>query len=873
MNFSVEQETAIMLSERNNMIINSVAGSGKTTVLLHICKKYPSQSNLLLTYNKDLQTETVEKAKKMKLTNVTPLTLHSCCSQFYGIKCQTDEGIKEVLDKDLKPQQILSFDRIIGDEFQDQTPIYFRLFCKIIRDFNCAPLITIVGDVKQCIYQYNGSDERFLSFGSRLLRSLNEFEWKEVKLTQSFRISTEIAHFTCSLYNNTPNFITSKKALYRKPVYCIMDQYEPWKIADILKRNNVNFQLKANDTFVLAKSIRDSKLKQEKSKSFSPFSPICKFENYVKSNVSNFLINVSVDDEKIRISPSGTKMEISSYHRTKGLEARQIFVFNFDSSYFEYFARDQNPSKCPNDIYVAVTRAKDHLVLLHHFDKDMLGFLDPETLLQDCDVTFVQDVYEMLLRRFNGCFNRFRYNLKFDKNYDDNGTPILKRPFKKDKDYSIKLQTYQQKLDTFKQIVDNFISEETRKNQEDVLKYGGLEKYKLLLILRRFQENKDLTLFNLFGRQFEKFQKNEPVNKKQFVKTKKQCFEDFKTEFDTFGLRMQTFYSDNQQVNKEDRKSYSHEHNMKRLKYKNIFLLSNFTVTDFLRNLNVDFKEDILPKLASYTVKQPKENEILIPCEVTGEQVSDINGIVIPTIYQHVCCKDKNAISIIFDKETQTDILSLIEKCKKTNGECIQNANTLMEQIMEKIKDKDATTNPEFTIEEYTFMATCYWTYQNNYFFKICQLKTYQWISEKQKTECVNRIINLKLSTQLEFEKKVSVWFPNEREGTDYGLSGRIDCFDTETNIVWEFKCVKELQHIHKIQLLLYMFLLGKETGKTQTDIMVGHLFNIRTNELIEIKCNFYNLEQIVVHLCNCKLNSNPTEFNDDEEFLECFKA
>ena len=59
-------------------------------------------------------------------------------------------------------------------------------------------------------------------------------------------------------------------------------------------------------------------------------------------------------------------MEISSYHRTKGLETKQVFVFNFDSSYFEYYARDQNPSKCPNDIYVAVTRAKDHLVLLHH---------------------------------------------------------------------------------------------------------------------------------------------------------------------------------------------------------------------------------------------------------------------------------------------------------------------------------------------------------------------------------------------------------------------------------------------------------------------------------------------------------------------------
>lgn len=842
MHFSSEQETAIQLAERNNMIINSVAGSGKTTVLLQICKNYPTQSNLLLTYNKDLQTETLEKAKKMKLSNVQPLTLHSCCGQFYGVNCQTDEGIKEVLEKDLKPQKSFTFDRIIGDEFQDQTSTYFRLFCKIIRDFNCPPLITIVGDVKQCIYQYNGSDDRFLSLGSRLLRSLNEYEWKEVKLTQSFRISTEVANFTCSLYNNT-NFITSKKCLHRKPVYCIMDQYEPWKIADILRKNNDNFHLKACDTFVLAKSIRENekpKKENHKTSTICNFkSPICNFENYVKSTVTNFLVNVSVDDEKIRLQPTGKKMEISSYHRTKGLETKQVFVFNFDSSYFEYYARDQNPSKCPNDIYVAVTRAKDHLVLLHHFDKDMLQFVEPEILVEVCDITFVQNMYQLLLRRFNGCFQRFKYNLKYDKDFD--------------------VKNFKPQLIKFQQDIETFLNEEVSDKETDK------EKYKLVLILKRFQENKDLTLFNFFGRSFDKFKKNTPLlHKKEYLK-KKQSFQDFKNEFDRFVLLTK-------EINQEERKSYKHEYKMKLKPYEYIFLIKDYSVSELLRNLTFDFNKDILPKLFLYTTLQEKEIEIRIPCDVVGEQVSDINGIVIPTIYQHICCGKKDAITTIFDKDIQSEILKILLKCKKTNGECIQNASAIMDKVLLKLKNENQN-EISFTIEEYTFMATCYWTFQNKYYFKICQLKTYEWISEKEKTDCVNRIIGLKLSENIHFERPVSEWFENCFKDANYSLSGRIDCYDEETDIIWEFKCVKELQHIHKIQLLLYMFLLGKEKGKEKTDCLTGNLFNIRTNELIQLKCTFQNLEEIVIHLCNCKLNSNPNVFNDDDEFLEHYKA
>ena len=61
-NISDEQLSVIEgLSQNNNIIVDSVAGSGKTTCNLHIAKSFPLLNILLLTYNAKLKLETREK--------------------------------------------------------------------------------------------------------------------------------------------------------------------------------------------------------------------------------------------------------------------------------------------------------------------------------------------------------------------------------------------------------------------------------------------------------------------------------------------------------------------------------------------------------------------------------------------------------------------------------------------------------------------------------------------------------------------------------------------------------------------------------------------------------------------------------------------
>lgn len=53
-----------------NIICNSVAGSGKTTTILGICKEYKDKQFLILTYNRKLMDETKARADREFIFNV-----------------------------------------------------------------------------------------------------------------------------------------------------------------------------------------------------------------------------------------------------------------------------------------------------------------------------------------------------------------------------------------------------------------------------------------------------------------------------------------------------------------------------------------------------------------------------------------------------------------------------------------------------------------------------------------------------------------------------------------------------------------------------------------------------------------------------------
>ncbi|KAG8767811.1 hypothetical protein FRC15_005460 [Serendipita sp. 397] len=79
------------------------------------------------------------------------------------------------------------------------------------------------------------------------------------------------------------------------------------------------------------------------------------------------------------------KLEIASVHSYKGRE-RDLVIYFVDGTYYEYYGRDRPENVLPNDIYVAYTRPKKQLVLLHHHRNPLLPIMPPSKIKATCEI-------------------------------------------------------------------------------------------------------------------------------------------------------------------------------------------------------------------------------------------------------------------------------------------------------------------------------------------------------------------------------------------------------------------------------------------------------------------------------------------------------
>lgn len=369
---SIEQNDIIkQLSLNYNVIVDSVAGSGKTTCNLHIAKYFNNKKILLLTYNSKLKIETREKIKKLILNNIEVHSYHSFCVKYYDNYCFNDTNITIILKNNSLVINKFNYDLIVLDEAQDISTLYYHLICKIFKDNNnLNTQICIFGDKKQSIFNFNNADERFIKYANDLFK-FNSNKLIKCYLSTSFRITNEMSLFInkCLLKEDR---IISNKITNNKPRYIICNCFNYNKPLEEIKYY-LNLGYKPDDIFILAPSVK------------SLNTPIRILENKIKINMPNIMVYVPInDDEKLDDDLLKGKLIFSTFHQTKGLERKVVIIFNFDNSYFKFYNKNVNPLFCSNELYVATTRGLEHLTLFHHYQNDFLTFIDKSIIENYC---------------------------------------------------------------------------------------------------------------------------------------------------------------------------------------------------------------------------------------------------------------------------------------------------------------------------------------------------------------------------------------------------------------------------------------------------------------------------------------------------------
>lgn len=399
---TLEQQVAIdtLLHTEHNLIIDSIAGSGKTTTILHLAQSAPDTRFLVLVYNRRLMLETEERVQGLGLQNVTVLNYHALGARYYTPECATDQGLKRVVEENMfvvEGLRLPDFSVLVMDEQQDMTPILKRFVDKVIRDKGFigpgrVPTdrtnqlrVVVLGDKRQEVYSFNNADSRFLTMApsTEVFGYLNKNKWTAAEQTTSNRVTQQNVDFINQQMLKQPLGMAMRAVRnqsrdgvpYPKPRYVICDPYEDI-LAEVLRLLDT-CRLSPTEIIVLAPSVRGA-------------SPAV----YLANDLALRGIPVFRSDSDVSdIAPevASGKVLICTYHQAKGIERRASIVLGFDQGYHTWFDKTVNPrTAVSNPQYVAATRALEHLILIHDSRRAALPFVDLDKVGDTCELLAVR---------------------------------------------------------------------------------------------------------------------------------------------------------------------------------------------------------------------------------------------------------------------------------------------------------------------------------------------------------------------------------------------------------------------------------------------------------------------------------------------------
>ncbi|KAI0474197.1 P-loop containing nucleoside triphosphate hydrolase protein [Xylaria cf. heliscus] len=377
-NPSDQQREIVRLCFEQNVVVSARPGSGKTATAEAIVAAHPDKRVAVLTYSKRLQLETYLRLRKY--SNCEVFTFHGMAGLLLNALVYNDAILSELREDVFRCNELprwssAPFDIIVLDEFQDCTPLIFWLTnCFILantpREGGQPPRIVVLGDERQSIYQFRGADHRYLTLAPEILAPISPYPFIKVTLGESFRLSNETTQFVNDVFLGGESYVTGSKP-GPKPIVL---RYAPRN--DRALAQELSTMIKhygAKNSAILAPYVRQSH----------------SLKRLINRLSEKYHIPIAVpteDDTPLDDRVAKGKMCLSTIHQFKGCERDLVVLFGVDSSFFEFAGRSLPDDRCPNEIFVALTRAKTQLVFIHDESKELMPFVSVEALYRTAKV-------------------------------------------------------------------------------------------------------------------------------------------------------------------------------------------------------------------------------------------------------------------------------------------------------------------------------------------------------------------------------------------------------------------------------------------------------------------------------------------------------
>jgi hypothetical protein len=379
---SDEQQTIIdHIKAGKNVVCSAIAGAGKSSTVLFLAEQMPTSKMLQITYNSQLRLEVKGRVQEAGLTNLSVHTFHSLAVKYYNSAAHTDTELRKIVATRSPPlREPQPIGVLILDEMQDSTKLYYQFIQKYLTDMVISHptvkiQILVLGDVMQGLYEFKGSDTRFLTLARELwigCPHLLSTDFVPCSLKMSYRITRPMADFVNNVLLGMPNHLLACKD--GVPVNYIREsRHMSHKLVVISITRLLGLGAKPDDFFILGASMKNS-IKMLENELVERGVP-CHVPMFEKEKM---------DDRVIR-----GKVVFSTFHSVKGRQRKHVYVMGFDQSYFEYYAKELNRQMCPNTLYVACTRGQESLTVI---ERDSGNYNRPLSFLKKTHLQLRQTV-------------------------------------------------------------------------------------------------------------------------------------------------------------------------------------------------------------------------------------------------------------------------------------------------------------------------------------------------------------------------------------------------------------------------------------------------------------------------------------------------
>lgn len=402
MNYNEHQRACIASYERgDNVIVEAVAGSGKTTTIIGMFLAAPERKTVSLTYSRQLAEEN-RRARQKRVApalqrNFVLKTFHSYVFGLYQRKDERVTGHNDFLRTILHDNRPFSdgskgiVDALILDEVQDFCELFYRVIIKILADVARStgkiPQVVVLGDRFQNIYSFNRGEEqadaRYLLEADKLFGPFSSRQpWRRHGLLETYRLNMHHVDFLNTAILGTDHFQSSKPG--NRVTYL---RGNSWSVARFLETERgravvpihltqhldrpetrgIDHLFPWESVMILAHSVDQPGDKRD--------NPVNAFINHISK-----AYRVPIYRKYRKANSTGEQMEgktiLSTFCGAKGMERSLVIVFGADA-----FSKNARLTKCSNAWHVALTRAAEQLVIIEDVNNGQLPFLklNPES--------------------------------------------------------------------------------------------------------------------------------------------------------------------------------------------------------------------------------------------------------------------------------------------------------------------------------------------------------------------------------------------------------------------------------------------------------------------------------------------------------------